>query len=55
MVAGVVAVNMFGSRMVDIGVTANFWIYLAALAHLWLELESQQRPAEAGGESELPP
>ncbi len=49
MVVGVVGVNMFGSRMVDIVVSAYFWIYLAALAHLWLEAESQARQADAGG------
>jgi O-antigen ligase len=51
MVAGLVAVNMFGSRMVDIGVNAYFWIYLAVLAHLWLEIEPPERPAGAGVEA----
>lgn len=49
MVPGLVAVNMFGSRMVDIGVNAYFWVYLAVLAHLWREIEGEQGPAGAGG------
>jgi O-antigen ligase len=47
MAAGVVAVNMFGSRMVDLSVCAYFWIYLAALAHLWREIEAEERPTAA--------
>ena len=39
MAAGVAMTNMFGSRMVDIVVTAYFWIYLAVLAHLWMEIQ----------------
>lgn len=34
LVGGVVGVNMFGSRMVDIVVSGYFWLYLAALAVL---------------------
>jgi hypothetical protein len=37
MVAGVAGVNMFGSRMVGIDVNGYFWVYLAVLAHLWVE------------------
>jgi O-antigen ligase len=48
MVAGVAAVNMFGSRMVDIAVTAYFWIYLAALSRLAVELPGSTPSAEAG-------
>jgi putative inorganic carbon (hco3(-)) transporter len=40
LVGGVLAVNMFGSRMVDIGVMAYFWIYLAAVCRLWTEQAS---------------
>jgi O-antigen ligase len=46
MVAGVAAVNMFGSRMVDIAVTAPFWIYLAALSRLTMELTESAPSAE---------
>lgn len=48
--AGVAAVNLFGSRHVDIGVAAYFWIYLAALAHLRVEVESERPPAVAAAE-----
>ncbi len=44
MAAGVVGVNMFGSRMVDVAVNGYFWIYLAALAHLTRELEARASP-----------
>jgi O-antigen ligase len=49
MAAGLAAVNMFGSRMTDMTVSAYVWIYLAALAHMWVEVESRQRPADAAG------
>ncbi|MEI2774239.1 MAG: O-antigen ligase family protein [Candidatus Competibacter sp.] len=39
MAVGVAMTNMFGSRMVDIVVTAYFWIYLAVLNHLWIETQ----------------
>lgn len=45
MAAGIVGVNMFGSRMVDIAVTGYFWIYLAALAHLTREVEARASPS----------
>lgn len=34
MAVALIGVNMFGSRMVDIDVSANFWIYFAALSVL---------------------
>ncbi len=46
MVAGVLAINMFGSRMVSIDTDGYVWIYLAVLAHLWVEAERR-----AGGEA----
>jgi hypothetical protein len=48
MVACIALANMFGSRMVDISVTAYFWIYLAALSHMTAQL------AESNQEEELP-
>ncbi|MBI3899531.1 MAG: O-antigen ligase family protein [Gammaproteobacteria bacterium] len=39
MVVAVLAINMFGSRMVSIEVDGYFWIMLAVLAHLWVEHE----------------
>jgi O-antigen ligase len=47
MVAAVAAVNMFGSRMVDIAVTAYFWTYLAALSRLTVELTESAPSTEA--------
>jgi O-antigen ligase len=41
MAAAVAMTNMFGSRMVDIAVTAYFWVMLAVLAHLWSEIEQR--------------
>ena len=46
MVTSIAVVNMFGSRMVDIAVTAYFWIYLAALAHLTAELREAKQARE---------
>jgi O-antigen ligase len=37
MVIGILAVNMFGTRMVSIDCNGYVWIYLAVLAHLWME------------------
>lgn len=37
MVAGVATINMFGSRMVNIDVSGNFWIYFAVLGALLRE------------------
>jgi hypothetical protein len=37
MVCGLAVVNMFGSRMTDLAVSAYFWIYLAAFSHVWSE------------------
>jgi hypothetical protein len=41
MAAGALLVNMFGSRMVDICVTAYFWVTLAVVAGLSMEIEAQ--------------
>jgi len=46
MVTCIAVANMFGSRMVDIAVTAYFWIYLAALSHLTVELRETQSHEE---------
>jgi putative inorganic carbon (hco3(-)) transporter len=35
-------VNMFGSRMVDICVSVNFWITLAIVSRLWMEIEARK-------------
>jgi O-antigen ligase len=43
MVAGLALINMFGSRVVSLDVTAYFWITLAVMAHLWVEHEQQQK------------
>jgi putative inorganic carbon (hco3(-)) transporter len=53
LVGGVLGVNMFGSRMVDLAIDAYFWIYLAALAHLWLEIEAPPQ-ADAGRDALTP-
>jgi hypothetical protein len=47
MVGGVLVVNMFGSRMVDVGVSAYVWILLAVLAHLRLETQAAAAPSVA--------
>ena len=44
--AGTLLVNMFGSRMVDICVTVYFWITLAVVARLSMEIDAQQ-PTES--------
>ena len=41
MAAAVIGVNMFGSRMVDICVSAEFWVYLAVLAVMWQEVRAR--------------
>ena len=46
MVAGVAAINMFGSRMVNIEVCGYFWIYLAVLMHLTYEFEKNKKTNE---------
>jgi O-antigen ligase len=46
MVAGLLAVNMFGTRMSSINVNGYFWIYLAVMAHLLVELEKQRDSRE---------
>ncbi len=44
--AGCAAINVFGSRMVDIGVSAYVWIMLAMLARLWaLHLDGERAKA----------
>jgi hypothetical protein len=35
-------VNMFGSRMTDICVSVNFWITLAAVSRLWMDIEARK-------------
>ena len=35
-------VNMFGSRMVDICVSVDFWITLAIVSRLWMEIEARK-------------
>jgi len=40
---GVAAVNMFGSRMLDVSVMGYVWIYAAVISHLWAEV--QPKPA----------
>jgi O-antigen ligase len=35
-------VNMFGSRMVDICVSVYFWITLAAVSRLWMDIEARR-------------
>jgi O-antigen ligase len=50
MVAGVLATNMFGSRMISIDTDGYVWIYLAVLAHLWVELERGANGAEPAGD-----
>jgi O-antigen ligase len=35
-------VNMFGSRMVDICVSVNFWITLAIISRLWMDVEARR-------------
>jgi O-antigen ligase len=50
MVAGVLAINMFGSRMVSIDCNGYVWVYLAVLAHLWteqVERQAKTEPSEA--------
>jgi len=42
MAGSVIGVNMFGSRMVDIGVSVEFWVYLAALAVIWQQVRTHQ-------------
>lgn len=47
MAASLAVINMFGSRMVDICVTGYFWVTLAVLARLCMEIQEQnsvQRP-----------
>ncbi|BAU47917.1 o-antigen polymerase [Sulfurifustis variabilis] len=51
-VAAVVLVNMFGSRMVSLDVTAYVWIYLAVVAHLWIEVEKRREAKAAEEEAE---
>jgi O-antigen ligase len=43
MSAATVMINMFGSRMVDICVTVHFWVMLAVVARLWMEMEERKR------------
>ena len=41
MVGGIAAVNIFGSRMVNIEVCGYFWIYLAIIMHITTEFEKK--------------
>ena len=43
---GTFLVNMFGSRMVDICVTVYFWVMLAVVARLSMELDRTQATEE---------
>jgi putative inorganic carbon (HCO3(-)) transporter len=40
-------VNMFGSRMVDICVSVNFWITLAVISRMWVEIEKRRISEQA--------
>lgn len=46
MVAGVVAINMFGTRMVNSDVSGYFWIYFAVLIALLRERDQRDRERE---------
>jgi O-antigen ligase len=46
MVPGILAINMFGSRVVSIDCVGYVWIYLAVLAHLWIEQEQRAASGE---------
>lgn len=43
--AGAVGVNMFGSRLVDMGVSLPFWLVIVIVSHLWVEHSGASRPA----------
>lgn len=45
MCGGVAAVNMFGSRMLDVSVVGYVWMYAAVISHLWAEIETKQSAA----------
>ena len=45
MAAAVIGVNMFGSRMVDICVSVEFWVYLAVLAVMWQQIRTSSAKA----------
>ncbi len=50
--AGVIGVNMFGSRMTDIEVMVYVWVTIAVISHLWAEhLRHPTRAAARAGES----
>jgi putative inorganic carbon (HCO3(-)) transporter len=40
--AAALLLNMFGSRMVDICVSVNFWITLAVVSRLWMDIEARR-------------
>lgn len=44
--AGVLGINMFGSRMTDVAVMAYVWITLAVVIHLWREVGGGAPAAE---------
>ena len=46
MAAGVLGINMFGSRMIGVDVNGNFWVYFAILVHLWSEHQEQKEPKD---------
>lgn len=41
-IAGAVGVNMFGSRLVDMGVSLPFWLVVVVVSHLWTEYSGLQ-------------
>ncbi len=49
--AGCATINMFGSRMVDIGVSAYIWISLALLARLWALQQAQDLHTASSADS----
>jgi hypothetical protein len=46
MCGGVAAVNMFGSRMLDVSVMGYVWMYAAVISHLCAEVDPKPVVAE---------
>lgn len=44
MCGGALAVNMFGSRLLDVSVMGYVWMYAAVISHLWCEVRPQPVP-----------